>query len=91
MINSTLVNKNYFVIDYYEFDKLVKEHILNSENFECVTDFQMYNNTAKVINNVAKSQDDVKINEWSSVYSYIQYLVNKEVLPEGNYLIEASW
>ena len=84
-------NKNYFVIDSNDFDELVKTHVPNSQNFECVADFQMYNDTAKIINNVTKSQDDIKINEWSSAYSYIQYLVNTGVLPEGNYLIVASW
>ena len=91
MTNSTLVNKNYFVINHHDFDELVQEHVPNCENFECVADFQMYNDTAKTINNVTKSDEDIEIDEYSSAYSYIQFLCNKNILPEGNYLIEVSW
>jgi hypothetical protein len=88
-----------FEVDCYDFDDFVKE--IYGQEYEFVPDIECGNDsqhsfTAK--KSVLNKWDLEKLNKFSKTgeYSYLAHalftdLVNRDILPEGDYLIRVSW
>lgn len=94
--------KTFLVLTDSEFDDLVKVNYPSVNDFSFVADKEGSNDTAYSYYDMKKKDldkyDQKKVDEFNSqgygeFMSYIlfQDMVNRDILPEGNYLIEVNW
>lgn len=96
-----LATKIYFCISYDTLDEWIKEYY-DVEDFEC--SWESPNDTEYAWDNIEKQE---QLDQWNVTYikaalankgctirearTFIEDLVSKEVLPEGNYLLSVCW
>lgn len=88
-------------IHYGDFDDVVKE--VYGHEYECVADMEWNNDSSYVRNNIRCGTElanyecnDIRIFQQDGYYSYmfdtlLQDLVNRGVLPEGNWTVNVTW
>lgn len=88
-------------LNYGDFDKLVQT-TFDWEDYEVVVDNEWNNDTDHLYTDITKTpkyeyditERDRFINgdrKWIGVHLMLLALVYKDVIPEGNYIIEVSW
>jgi len=93
MIN--LPQKTYYILEYDRFDDLIRKHFQRPD-FESVAEYEWSNNcdyTYPVSTNKVDPQDikDFEAGQYCHWSDLISELINRDVLPLGDYLIEVSW
>lgn len=98
----SMQTKTFHIIQDNEFDKLVEDNL--DLDYECVAEGEWDNDSSYTFNNVKKN--DYATNLWKndledaiekknlngiSPIIILEYLVGKDILPEGNYIIETCW
>lgn len=93
-------NKNIYVLEYSEFNKIVKD--VYNKDFEFAADTECSNDSEHLYSNIGKygltefEKDEIKVFKQSGKYNFItQFLLEdmseKEIIPKGDYLITVSW
>ena len=94
-----LVTEPYYNLDCYEFNDLVKKTY--GHQYDFIADMECGNDTSHTFKMKKEplfdfDKDDlaefIKTGRYSYLYHTIfQDLVNRDILPEGNYIIEVCW
>lgn len=96
-------DKIYHVIEDNEFDKLVKEKL--GFNYECIAANEWNNDSSYTSDNVTRKDWESEFDQNEllnlidsnndgniiSFHTILSYMVYKEMLPDGNYLIDVCW
>lgn len=101
MMSLTVSTKTVHSVDYADFECAVKDYY-GVRDYSFTADAECGNDTAVTINSVMKEplvgyeKDEIYNFRTAGDYSYIyqtllQDMVNNDVAPEGDYVIEVSW
>ncbi|HJS83694.1 MAG TPA: hypothetical protein VJ742_12750 [Nitrososphaera sp.] len=92
-------NATVYIFDWHEFEDLVKANFEGYENWDFVISEEASNDSDHFYRNVAADQNseldkkevyEIRRQEYIT-HTLLIELVDKEVLPAGNYLIRVCW
>ena len=88
---------NAWVLSYSEFDTLVGQTWPEKSGFESIPEFEWANDTDYLMRNMVGRIDE-QIEEWLdekpiflSPHALLEGMIDKGVLPAGDYIITVSW
>lgn len=90
-----------YILDYSTFDKLVAEH-LDWPDYNFVAQQETNNDTSHLYTDITKNpkyewdvrdRDELLVGDrkYKGPHDILLALVYKDILPEGNYIINVSW
>ena len=96
-----------FVVNYYDIDKLIKEHF--NPDYDIVADNYFNNDMEKLYKNIGQEKEynfqkndyielinsytngTIKYDEYMNLGSYLDLLAYKGLIEPGHYIIKISW